>query len=791
MVIKPLCETTVPPLSHKGLAMTVNREQIPQELKNIPKWICWKLKSNGEKPTKIPINPKTNKLAKINDLHTCVTFDEAFKFYIAKNTDGVGFVLTPDDPYCIIDLDDCINPNNAAIDPEAQSIIASLKSYAERSQSGRGIHIIVKAKLPKWAGNRNGKFEIYDSKRYFSITGNRINSSNTEIMERQEEVNELCERKFRKQEQGELIPPDKKYTKLSDQEVLDRASKAKNCYNFNLLFVGNWQQARNSRGELYASQSEADEAFCYMLKFWTRDYDQILRLIQRSELWREKWERPDYQHRTIGKALSAASMMYKERRPKVACDNEKENKIFNLTDYGNAERLAYWHGDNIRYVWGANEWYFWNGKYWQIDSNGHIQRLAKDVVRSIHKEIDLFIGLSDEEYKAKRKEIFSHEAKSESNIKQKAMIELARSEPGIAIEPSQLDANQWLLNCNNGTIDLKTGDLFNHSKDNLITKIVPVEYDPKARLDLWDDFLKTATGGNENISSFLQYAVGYSLTGDTSEEKLFFIYGPTATGKSTFIESVRAVFGNYAKTADFETFLSRSFVGGIRNDIAELAGARLVSSVEVDEGKKLAEGLVKTITGGDTIRARFLYKEAFDFIPQFKLWLVANHRPEVSAYDSAMWRRILVVDFNHVIPEEERDPTVKAALRNPEIAGPAILAWAVQGCLRWQEYGLQVPEEIKKSSETYRQEMDMLSDFIKEKCIKQIDVKVTKQMLYKQYKEWCLECGIEPETKIAFGKMLKECHKIKDDSGAQNVSIWVGIGLKAMVNENRAESEKS
>jgi putative DNA primase/helicase len=468
-----------------------------------------------------------------------------------------------------------------------------------------------------------------------------------------------------------------------------------------------------------------------------------------------------------------------------------ELKTFANSDYGNAERLVYYHGDNIRYVWDINQWYFWNGKYWQVDNCGHIQRLAKDTARKIHKELDLFSSLDDKKFKEKQKAVFSHQLNSESSIKQKAMIESARSEIEIAIETNQLDTNKWLLNCNNGVIDLKTGELLDHDKKYLITKMAPVDYDPKSKLDMWNSFLKMVTNGNENIESFLQYAVGYSLTGNTSEEKLFFVYGPSATGKSTFIETIRTIFGDYAKTADFETFLSRSFTGGIRNDIAELAGARLVSSIEVDEGKKLAEGLVKTITGGDTIRARFLYQEAFQFLPQFKLWLVANHQPKVNAYDTAMWRRILVVPFEHVIPEEDRDPEVKTTLKNPEISGSAILAWAVQGCLRWQEYGLQIPREIKEASETYRQEMDVISDFIEEKCVVKVDLITTKQALYFQYKEWCVKAGIIPETKTTFGKMLKENNDIKDDSGAGNVSIWRGVGLKSMTNTQLAESQNS
>ncbi|HEX04836.1 MAG TPA: hypothetical protein ENH10_06725, partial [Bacteroidetes bacterium] len=174
--------------------------------------------------------------------------------------------------------------------------------------------------------------------------------------------------------------------------------------------------------------------------------------------------------------------------------------------------------------------------------------------------------------------------------------------------------------------------------------------------------------------------------------------------------------GNYCATADFETFLKRSSTGSPRNDIARLVGSRFVASIEVDEGKKLAEGLIKAITGGDQITASFLFREAFEFLPEFKLWLVANDATDVKAGDDAMWRRILRVPFEQVVPKAKRDPQIKAQLRNPEIAGPAILAWAVQGCLDWQKKGLQIPASVTNATEEYRQEMNPLSDFIMDCC---------------------------------------------------------------------------
>ena len=233
---------------------------------------------------------------------------------------------------------------------------------------------------------------------------------------------------------------------------------------------------------------------------------------------------------------------------------------------------------------------------------------------------------------------------------------------------------------------------------------------------MWNKFLATVTDGDVSMLEFLQIAIGYSATGSTAEEKLFFIHGPAASGKSTFLESVKATLGGYTQTANFEAFLQRQQVGGARNDIAKLNGAQLVVSIEVDEGKRLAEGLVKMLTGGDTVSARFLYKEEFEFLPQFKLWLAANDAPKVKDNDEALWRRILRVPFECVIPKKDRDPNIKATLRDTNSSGPAILAWIVKGSLKWQQKGLVVPEIIEESTEEYRQSQDPLRDFFDDEC---------------------------------------------------------------------------
>lgn len=321
------------------------------------------------------------------------------------------------------------------------------------------------------------------------------------------------------------------------------------------------------------------------------------------------------------------------------------------------------------------------------DDTGELIRFAKRTARTIYHDA---ANCGDDQ---ERKRIVAWARASESEPRLNAMVKLAGSEQAVVVRAGELDADPYLLNCANGTIDLRTGELRPHDPADLISKIAPVAYDPEARSDRWESFLERVTGNDHDLAAFVQRLAGYTITGTTDEEVLGFVHGPGATGKTTTVESIKAALGDYASTADFETFLQRRGDAGIRNDIARLAGARMVVSVEVEDGKRLAEGLIKQLTGGDKIAARFLHREFFEFEPQFTLWLVANTRPRAHASDDALWRRIVQVPFTVVIPEPERDPELKRALRTDPAEQTAILAWLVQGCLEWQRRGLDVPSE--------------------------------------------------------------------------------------------------
>ena len=457
------------------------------------------------------------------------------------------------------------------------------------------------------------------------------------------------------------------------------------------------------------------------------------------------------------RAIAASVCQYEPGSPLVTA---------NLTDMGNAERLVAHVGKDLRYVHLSETWFEWTGKRWQKDETGAAMRRACATIRAAAIRAD---ALEEDKERAR---LLRHALKSESAARLHSMLRLATSL--LPVTPDQLDRSAWLLNCANGTLDLRSGELRPHDRADLLTRLAPVHYDGAAACPLWEAFLHQVMDGSEEMVAFLQRAVGYSLTGSTAEQVLFLLHGVGANGKSTFIETIRAMLGDYSTQADFTTFL-RQQGEGVRNDVARLVGARFVSAVEAEGGKPLAEAMVKQLTGGDTVTARFLFKEFFEFTPVFKLWLAANSRPTVRGTDNGIWRRIRLVPFTVTIPPAERDRDLGRKLA-AEL--PGILAWAVRGCLQWQADGLGVPADVEAATEAYRDAMDVLGGFITESCVVRPGAQVTSADLYSAYTAWCEGNGERPVTRRKMGLRLSE-RGFERRRGSGGRHTWMGVGLQA------------
>jgi putative DNA primase/helicase len=403
-----------------------------------------------------------------------------------------------------------------------------------------------------------------------------------------------------------------------------------------------------------------------------------------------------------------------------------------FTDLGNARRLVSLHGQDFRYSHPQRQFYVWAGTQWSVDNTGQLDRWARDVVRGLYT---LAAAEFDE---GARKALAAWAFKSESAARLRDMVLLARSEPGIPVLPTDLDRDGMLLNVLNGSIDLRTGRLREHKRDDLISKLAPVVYDHRAACPLWLRFLTRIMADNDRLIAYLQRVVGYSLTGLVSEQVLWFFYGTGANGKSTFLATLLAQLGDYAMQAVSDLLLAKHNESH-PTERADLCGRRFVATIETEDGRRLAEALMKQMTGGDRIRARRMRQDFFEFNPTHKLFLAANHKPAVRGGDYATWRRIKLVPFTVTIPDEEKDKALPDKLRG-EL--PGILNWAVAGCLDWQRNGLGEPDEVREATAAYQGEQDLLGAFIAERCLTGDSAFTCKASdLYAAFCRWCEASG--------------------------------------------------
>ena len=457
---------------------------------------------------------------------------------------------------------------------------------------------------------------------------------------------------------------------------------------------------------------------------------------------------------------------------KIAASVARYPVDLRLTDVGIGQRFAREHQGSAIYCWQWGQWLVWDGMRWARTEGGQIESLAK------HTAFGIYAEAAAETDDGRRRAKAKWAAESEREARLKAMVSLARSEPAMSIQAKDLDCDLLLLNCQNGTLDLRTGALRAAGREDYLTKLVPVPYRPKATCPLWEGMLTRLFGHAPTLREYLQRILGYALTGVTTEQCFFIFYGLGANGKSTILSAILKLLGDYATSTRPETFLSKHH-DGIPNDVAALAGARFVTAIEHDEDKRLAESLIKGVTGGDSMNARFLHKEYFSFQPQLKLFIGTNHRPMIRGTDHGMWRRVRLVPFTVVIPDEEKDAQLPVKLLGEQ---EGILAWLVAGCLEWQRNGLGTPVEVGEATADYRQEQDVIGAFLSDEC--EVDPKgeCTKGELYDKYRLWCGNNGQRhPLTKLSFGRAIRERGYTETRIGKWRDKAWIGLKLRFLI----------
>lgn len=741
-------------------------------LKNTKQWICHL--------NKVPKSPLYNGNASPTDSSTWGTYEQAVNACKQYNYSGIGFVFTAESEYCGIDIDHCIDANGE-INKNALDIVDTMDSYAEISPSGTGVHIIYKGKVhDDWKKKKTNALgegvhlEMYQKDRYFTVTENRFNTSDVNEREKYAELIYKAYMQAAEKPKSEEKSSDKKskHLTLTDKDIIDKAMNSSSGMKFSRLFNGDTSDYDND-------DSRADMAFCSMLAFWCqKDIDMMDRIFRQSGLMRDKWDekhgRDTYGNITLQKAIDGCTNTYSPTAPKaddfsVNIENFRQKRNYSLDDTGNAERMSDMFNEVIRYNYTDRKWMLYEKNKWVYDQLGVIYDLVDKSLEAMKAEKDWYIQ-QDKENNDENQTLFKawekyYKKSRNHNIKTALEKEVQHYVP---IMQNLLDRHKMLLNTPTGVIDLNDFSVRKATPKDYFTKSVNANFDKSAKCPLWDKFLETIFSGDKDLIRYVQKAVGYSLTGSTAEQCAFFLYGTGRNGKSTFIDILRELFGDYARNIQPETIMIKNN-NGINSDIARLKGARLVTTVEPNESLKLNEGLLKQLTGGDIITARKLYAEEFEFKAEFKLWMATNHKPIIRGTDLGIWRRVHMIPFTVVIPKDKIDKQLTEKLMQ-ELDG--IFTWALRGLAMYNKEGLEMPTAVQQAVDEYKKEMDVVSRFLDECTEKAFAKSVKASDLYQVYTNWCSQYGEYQMSNTKFGKeIMQKYERVRRNDGMYYVGM--------------------
>lgn len=755
------------------------------DLKLQSRWVCYKSPSD-----KAPMCATTGRNAASTDPKTWATYAQAKAACQRYGWHGVGIVLTGDGVVGI-DIDDCIEyiDDDATVKPSA-SVYRSrlLHTYAEVSPSGHGLHFIGQGVVGKaFKITHDGmSFEVYGDGRYLTFTEECVDGHALELSDIQAVIDDM---------RTDLTPaprttaPTRRHDPSPPTTIPDAWVKAV------------WERRRQTAYDMVASAIDGERHYARwkagrlaggalaMVRnhgFDPMSDDSVIDMLIEAQPPSKDAERKEYRVIEDGLRDGLANPLEMPVPPPAepptpisvppspvvvdAAVPADEPTEYHLTDIGNGLRFVHATRGRLHYVAEWKSWVVWDGKRWAHGDDAAVVKLAHKVALSIYDDI------SKEDDDKRRKELIKWALASESAVRIDAMMKTAR--PYLTVPASQFDTHPHLLTVANGVVNLKDGTLSPHDSSLMLTKMVGIDYHGATPTPRWNAFLRTVMDGNDELVQYLKVAMGYTMTGSTDEHCLFFLYGVGANGKSTFLEAMRLVMGDYYVTTSVEALLATDYTGGATPYVAGLQGMRCAMASEMPEGRRFNESLVKDVTGGGMLTARHLYGAPFQFMPSHTLWISGNYRPRITGTDDGIWRRLRVIPFTVSIPPERRRPMSDIMADFVEEQS-GILAWVIQGAIHWYDWGLPKVDAIDKAVMEYRGEEDIVARYIADRCVIGHGMTVVKTKLFEDWTTW-----LEEENEVAAEKwqqrrFTENLLRKGITLGGQGRMQYIGIGLRS------------
>ena len=795
--------------------------------------------------TKVPYQPNGYK-ARPTDPKTWTTYNNAKAAMETGKFDGIGYALTADEGYICIDLDHCVNPETGDIDQWAMEILDIVQkaggTYSESSPSRTGIHLWGRGRLPDNKGinqpMKNGhKIEMYNHGHYMTVTGEPLDDATlNDIQPAIDKILTMLKKPPAASEEGKAVTSTPApVLNLSDTDIITmiKENETQGPKFHSLYDLGDV----STYGD---DQSSADQALLTMLAFWTgKNAEQMKRIFLSSKLaetlGRKVGHEDDYLKRSIKKAIESTSQVYDPKgyaakkqaeelraikaefgenfvlsfeggehmddKTEVKTHDEQQKKSvtlieriknFKKNDSENADRLAALCEGKFLYCTDLKSWLKYDGKRWCRVESVELQEPARLAIKKELADMSAAYaiymqgsGELDENLQGAYNSILSYlNGAAQNRVYIDNAIKLAAGKPAIMCKSTDFDNTPYLLNCANGVLNLKTFELMPHSPKQMFMKCTRAAYTPREHSSLWRDTMRQIVPDNDTYE-YVQRMAGYCLTGNCSEELLFFLHGHGGTGKGTFTETLGYALGDYSTSVPVEILLSSKWEKGGNSPspyIAGLKGTRLAFSSESGMGNYFDEATLKHLTGGDTITGRFLHSNPITFEPSHKLVISSNYMPAIhDATDDGVKRRLVIIPFNADI--KKRDTTLKNRLHTPENLSDCLL-WAVEGCRKWQATGLgegTFPQEIKDTIKGYYDENDTLAQFVEANCKFGPNEEVSGKQLYKEFKEFADENEADEMTRRTFTQAMVKKYGAQIKNGFVHGGKdrgFKGIGLK-------------